>query len=78
MRKRNPNTRYKEVCVRLTDAEYRELVRLCGKTGMSKPDVLRTGIRHVRRNLDHYEYRKYLNAKRVTDNTTVTIKRVED
>lgn len=78
MRKRNPNTRYKEVCVRLTDAEYSSLVWLCGKTDMSKPDVLRTGIRHVRKNLDRYEYRKYLNAKRVTDNTTVTIKRVGD
>ena len=49
MLKRNPNTRYKEVCVRLTDAEYNLLVKLCSKTGMSKPDVLRTGIRHVRK-----------------------------
>lgn len=78
MRKRNPNTRYKEVCVRLTDAEYKELIRLCSKTDMSKPDVLRTGLRHVRRNLDRYEYRKWLKTKRVTDNTTVTIKRVGD
>ena len=47
MRKRNPNTRYKEVCVRLTDNEYKQLVRLSNEFGMSKPDVLRTGISNL-------------------------------
>ncbi len=47
MRKRNPNTRYKEVCVRLTDTEYNLLARISSKTGMSKPDILRTGLETI-------------------------------